>query len=276
MAKKNPGRRIGYSRMADIPPAFLKKLNSGEVETITLVEWLAIDIRRLARAMATQVGMEKQEEELGRRADALAVFGVEQRTRGMGAALFEVANGRRDREKLFERVAAHPSDMVRSWAAYWLGADRSLPLKERLERTKRFAADPAMSVRECAWSSYREYLAADLDRGFKLLRPWVRHAHEGVRRCAIESTRPRGVWTRHITALKDDPARALPLLEAVRSDSSRYVQRAVANWLNDASKSKPAWVRKLCTRWKKESPTPETAWIINHALRTLRKEAEKK
>ena len=63
----------------------------------------------------------------------------------------------------------------------------------------------------------------------------------------------------------------MALLEPVRSDPARYVQNAVANWLNDASKSLPEWVRGVCERWTAESPTRETAWIVNRGVRTLRK-----
>ena len=64
------------------------------------------------------------------------------------------------------------------------------------------------------------------------------------------------------------------LLEPVRSDTSRYVQNATANWLNDASKSRPDWVRAVCDRWAEQSPTKETAWIVNRGLRTLRKKEQ--
>src|SRR4029434_5740841 len=91
-----------------------------------------------------------------------------------------------------------------------------------------------------------------------------------VRRTAIESTRPRGVWCTHIEALKSDPGPALIILEEVRADPSDYVRRSAANWLNDASKSRPDWVRDVCRRWLRESPGEETAKIVNHALRTVR------
>ena len=109
------------------------------------------------------------------------------------------------------------------------------------------------------------------ERALVLIEPWTVDTDANVRRCAIEATRPRGVWTAHCDALKERPERAELLLEPVRSDASDYVRRSVANWVNDASKSRPDWARALCARWMRESPTPETRWTTHHALRTLRK-----
>lgn len=102
----------------------------------------------------------------------------------------------------------------------------------------------------------------------------MRDADPNIRRCAVEGTRPRGVWTAHLEALKQDPEPGLALLEPVRSDPSRYVQNAAANWLNDASKSRPDWVQAVAARWAEESPTKETAYIVNRGLRTLRKQGQ--
>ena len=267
---ETPGRRKGAPRRADIPRDVLRALNEGREETITLAEWLAIDMPSLLRSILPDVGLADGADALGEAADALAGEGVTRRLKGIGRALFEATRDHPRREAVFESLATHPSDMVRAWAAFMVAADESLDLTERLEVSRRFAADPGVAVRECAWDSFRPYLT-DLPSGIQLLGDWVRDPDSNVRRCAIEATRPRGVWTAHIEALKQDPEPDLPLLEPVRSDPSLYVRRAVGNWLNDASKSRPEWVEAVCDRWAKESPTKETAWTVSHALRTLRK-----
>lgn len=259
--------RKGYNRRADIPPPLLRRLNRGEEEPLTLAEWLAIDAVALLRAVLPQAGLARHAR--GILAAARVPQGVMERHRAIGAALFRAAGSSRSR--VFEKLAAHPSGMVREWAAMMLTADPALTIEQRIEAARRFAADHSMNVREIAWSSYRPYLAADLERALRKLAAWVRDPDPNIRRCAVESTRPRGVWCAHLTAMKERPDLGLPLLEPVRADSSRYVQLAVANWINDASKSDAAWAKRLCARWRRESPCPATEAIVQRALRTVRK-----
>lgn len=128
-----------------------------------------------------------------------------------------------------------------------------------------------MSVREFAIDIFRSFLVEDPKPGLAILVDWAGDPDPNVRRCAVEGTRPRGVWTPHIPALKRDPDLALPLLEPVRADASRYVQNAGANWINDASWTQPEWAIELCRRWRSESPAPATSYIVKRGLRSLRK-----
>jgi 3-methyladenine DNA glycosylase AlkC len=133
-----------------------------------------------------------------------------------------------------------------------------------------------MGVRETAWLAVRDGIAAELDLALELLSAWTREPSANLRRFASEATRPRGVWCRHLTMLRRNPRPALPLiLEPLRADPSKYVRDSVANWLNDASKDHPDWVRETCERWRLESPVPATEGIIRRALRTLRSALEK-
>ena len=182
----------------------------------------------MLRSILPGVGLAEVCEELGQEADRLNGEGVTKRLKGIGEALFVWTKNHPKRSEIYEALASHQSDMVRVWANYMLTADQEVHLAHRLEATRRFAADRSVAVRECAWDSFRPYVVADLDGGFRLLEPWVRDPDPNIRRCAIEGTRPRGVWTAHIEDLKQDPEPALALLEPVRSDPSPYVQRSAA------------------------------------------------
>jgi 3-methyladenine DNA glycosylase AlkC len=264
--------RKGASSRAAIRPMILHDLNAGLIETVTLSEWLAIDQPALVAAALTSVGLSEHAEKMSRLARSHRSLPFTKRLKASAGDLYRLLSSHPRGPDVAAALARHESDMVRSWVAYAIACDESLDLLDRLRLAERFAADRTMSVRECAWDSYRPHLTRDLHRGLALLEPWTRHEDANVRRCAIESTRPRGVWTSHIEALKENPSLAACLLEPVRSDESRYVRVAVGNWLNDAGKSQPDWVRALCERWSGESPTPETAWIVRHALRTIGRE----
>jgi 3-methyladenine DNA glycosylase AlkC len=117
--------------------------------------------------------------------------------------------------------------------------------------------------------SVREVIGKDPIGSIQQLLPWAKDKNEYLRRFASEATRPRGVWAKHIGAFKLDPTPALPLLEQLVSDQSRYVQDSVANWLNDAGKDHPHWVRDVTMDWMRRSNTRETAYIVKRATRGI-------
>ena len=162
------------------------------------------------------------------------------------------------------------SDTVRGWGAMAIGSAPELPLADRVGLLRPFAADPHFAVREWAWLSLRPHVAADPCAAIRLLQRWTGDTSPLIRRFASEATRPRGVWSVHLPLLKAEPQLAMPLLQPLRADPSRYVQDSVANWLNDASKSAPEWVRALCEGWLRElDSSVATARICRRAMRTL-------
>src|SRR5215211_207398 len=253
-------------RAADISPALRMALSTGALEPRTLTEWTAIDQPHLARLVARDVGADVGC--VSRVAGRVADNPLMARTRAIARAFVDAAA---DEASIIDALATHRVGLAREWAAYAVGELQSLELTERLQLLRPLAKDESLFVREASWMGFRAHVAADLDLGLRLLEVWVRDSDPNVRRCAVEGTRPRGVWCRHIPELRREPQRAAHLLEPVRSDGSDYVRRSVANWINDASKDRPEWAVAVTSRWRRESPTPETEWIARHALRTLRK-----
>jgi 3-methyladenine DNA glycosylase AlkC len=117
----------------------------------------------------------------------------------------------------------------------------------------------------------RPFLALDADRALATMAEWT-SSDEHVRRLASEGARPRLPWAARVPALKADPTRAAPILEALKADSAIYVRKSVANHLNDIAKDQPDWLLDRLADWPQDDP--HTAWIIRHALRTLIKQGE--
>ena len=267
--------RKGARRRVEIPGEVLEALNGGVIATVNLVESLAVDQGVLLRAVAEEIGLVEKLDGDGRARMEALVSGIwdlsfTARMREIGEFLYSVIDGSERGGEILERLAGHGSDMVRSWVPFVNGFDDGLSLEARFARVRRFAADGHFGVREWAWIAVRPAMASELERGIGLLEEsWVGDDDANVRRFAIEITRPRGVWCKHIGALKERPEMVLSLLERVRSDGSKYVRDSVGNWLNDAGKTQPEWVREVCARWEKESKTKETAYIVKRGLRNL-------
>lgn len=252
--------RKGAAKRADIPKQVLADLNAGRIETRSLVESFALDFTQLARHAFPDGEFPELQIALA------STVPITQRMRRVGVWMAE----RFERREIIALID-HPSDTVRGWAAYALGSLPKLSFRTRLQLIRPFADDSHFGVREWAWLAIRSHLQDDLEGRMAQLALWSKARSENIRRFAVEITRPRGVWCAHLRPLKENPELALPLLENVRADRSRYVQNSVGNWLNDASKTRPEWVSDLCSAWQAASPTPETAYICQRATRSLDK-----
>lgn len=222
-------------------------------------------MRALSRHVFRHQAISTWGAEVLKRVPDIRNFGLTRRLSAIGVAVSEVV--KRPNHQLLKHLSEHKSDIARQWAVYALNALPCIEFFQRLDLTRPFAADPNMSVRECAWMAFRPHLSQNLLAGLKVLTGWAKDRDPYVRRFAIEVTRPRSVWGEHIPILKSDPHVALPLLVFVKSDISPYVRTALGNWLHDAWKSSPRWVESLCRTWNREA-SPQTKWVVRRALRT--------
>lgn len=131
------------------------------------------------------------------------------------------------------------------------------------EITKRFSCEYAI----------RDFINKFPDETFAFLEKLSRDENYHVRRLASEGSRPKLPWGKKIHT---PIAKALPILENLYYDKTRFVVRSVANHLNDISKIDAALVLEILKRWKKspKQNEKEMNFIICHALRNLIKKGD--
>ncbi len=228
-------------------------LNSGEREAKNLMEFLVIDYRLLCLNVLPNFVYPKEANNLG-------IVGK------LRKISFELNN--QFGFKVFGQISRHKSDVIRSLACLLVECQK-LKFQDKLDLIIPLADDTNSGVREWAWMALRGDFTENLGSNIKLLSKYTYDSSDNIRRFVSELSRPRGVWCSHITQLKKTPWLALDLIAPLKSDNARYVQLSVGNWLNDAGKDNPQWVKELCNNWLKSSNTIETNKICKRALRNL-------
>ena len=258
--------RKGARSLKDLNPEVIEYLSKGLIETKNLMEWLATDQLQLLKLVLTDIGKEEWFSMF-----EVAINNQKKPTANSNTRIIGETFGQMSQDsKVYDALKKHTSDIVRCWSC-WGESLHYDDLKELLEFMKPYAADTHFGVREIVILATKSRMIDNLELAIQILTPWTVSEDENVRRYAAESMRPVGVWIKKIAKFQEEPELALPILEPLKSDPSKYVRDAVANWINDASKSQPDWARQLCNRWGKESSTKETAYIIKRGMRTLDK-----
>jgi 3-methyladenine DNA glycosylase AlkC len=258
-------QRAAPRRRSEVPKEIQHALSQGWIESKSLVEWLIVDRVRLAHTLADDLEIELSADDR-KFLKTVADLSALKQSWEIGRWLADrIAVG----DARYHQLVAHTSDVVREWSAILVGASPGLTFAKRLAWIKTQADDSNAGTRELAWMALRSYVIDDPVECVRRLVPWTGSRNERLRRFASEVTRPCGVWCAHIPLLKEEPQIGVPILEPLRSDAARYVNNSVANWLNDASKSQPHWVRSLTSEWLRNSPTPETQRLVKRALRTI-------
>lgn len=116
----------------------------------------------------------------------------------------------------------------------------------------------------------RPFLKADASRMVATMLEWTSDPNEHVRRLASEGCRPRLPWAMNLPEFQRDPTPLLPILEALHADESKYVQRSVANNLNDIAKDHPDVTLQVASSWQGKSKDVDR--VVKHACRTLLRE----
>lgn len=156
------------------------------------------------------------------------------------------------------------------------GGFRLWPFGEFIGRTglddfpASFDAMIALTQRFTSEFAVRPFLAKDPDDALDRLEALLDHPSHHVRRWISEGTRTRLPWAVKIPCLQDHQDRRLAFLAALRRDDSRYVQRSVANHLQDILKDDEPGGLGVVREWASVG-LESTDWIVRHASRNLLK-----
>lgn len=102
---------------------------------------------------------------------------------------------------------------------------------------------------------------------------WAEDENEHIRRLSSEGCRPRLPWAIALEVFKKNPNDVLKILDILKDDTSKYVQKSVANNLNDISKDNPHTLKQLAKEWIGKSKNRD--WILKHGCRTLLKQGDR-
>ena len=112
----------------------------------------------------------------------------------------------------------------------------------------------------------RPFIEKYPDKTLAVLEEWSQDASVHVRRLSSEGLRPRLPWAKKIDLFIDNPKPVLEVLDNLKDDDSKFVQKSVANNLNDILKDNYEIGMKAIRKWSKGA-TSSRKWIIKHALR---------
>jgi len=112
----------------------------------------------------------------------------------------------------------------------------------------------------------RPYLRQHTSATLKTMESWAQSPNVHLRRLASEGVRIRLPWAQKMGQFADDPSSILRIVELLKDDGSKFVQKSVANNLNDLLKDNYDAAVPVLERWAQQ-PTKARAWIVKHALR---------
>ena len=122
-----------------------------------------------------------------------------------------------------------------------------------------------------AEDAVRSFLNAFPDQTMAAVNAWSRDEDYRVRRLASESTRPHLPWSAAIGLPVDA---AIPVLDGLYGDDSRFVTASVANHLRDIARTKPELVLDTLSRWRdqRRASGREFTFIAREALKARLKD----
>ncbi|MDR2459530.1 MAG: DNA alkylation repair protein [Deltaproteobacteria bacterium] len=120
----------------------------------------------------------------------------------------------------------------------------------------------------------RPLIEKDPERALSFISKWAKDSNLHLRRLASEGIRPRLPWAPSLKLFCKDPRPVLKIIELLIYDKVKYVQKSLANSLNDISKDNPEVFLDFCAKWLQKDPSLRP--ILERGARTLLKNKDKK
>ena len=136
--------------------------------------------------------------------------------------------------------------------------DYDISLKAIGEITKRNTGEYAI----------RPYIRMYPKKTIKIMKRWSASKNFHLRRLASEGLRPKLPWSSKLDTFVENPKPVFEILETLKEDPIKFVQKSVANHLTDYLKVNYDPTRDLILKWR-ESDNPYTQWIIKRATRKI-------
>lgn len=118
----------------------------------------------------------------------------------------------------------------------------------------------------------RPFIEKYPNRTMKKMLQWSKNKNKHVRRLSSEGCRPKLPWATKLQIFIDNPNPIIPILDNLKDDPSKYVQKSVANNVNDILKDNYSQGIDILKKWVNQNPSPQRKWIIKHALRNQLKQ----
>jgi len=196
--------------------------------------------------------------------------GMQEQVRLMAQVVVEMSGLQQNGAALITAISRSPVEKIRGVAAFVVPIVYPNALRKQLEWLRFTGALEGTWPRELsATILHNLVIQHGVTTILPLVRDWIQEKNPAVRRLVTEAFRPRGVMLAHINELKENPAPLKKILEPLLDDPSDYVQKSVANNLNDVSKDNPEIVLEWTKEWNTPNATKQRHWILARALRTL-------
>ncbi|HDR1836826.1 TPA: DNA alkylation repair protein [Pasteurella multocida] len=109
------------------------------------------------------------------------------------------------------------------------------------------------------------------EESMKILLDWSTDENERVRRLSSEGLRIRLPWAKKLYTALEYFDQYFEILSNLKDDKDKYIQKSVANNLNDLYKEKSEKFYEIINAWEKEEMSKECRWVIKHGSRNVAK-----